>query len=258
MEKINLKSLVENGLHFGHQTSRWCPKMKPYIWGQKNGVHLIDVSKTARGLEKAASFVEELARDGKSILWVGTKKPAQEVVRAAAIDLNLPYVSHRWIGGLLTNYLQVKKSVAKLLHFEDVLSKSEQFHYTKKELNLFQKVVERLKNNIGGIRKFKWPVSAVIIFDTAKESTALREANECGIPVIALVDTNSDPSGVSYVIPGNDDSPKSIKFVVDYLANAYRNGKNAAKNAAPVEDVEEVITTSEVEISLNRLEKSQE
>lgn len=256
MQKISLKSLVENGLHFGHQTSRWCPKMKPYIWGQKNGVHLIDVSKTAHGLEKAANFIEQLAKDGKSVLWVGTKKPAQEIVKAAAAQLNQPFVAHRWIGGLLTNYGQVKKSVAKLLHFEDVLSKTEHAHYTKKELNLFQKVVERLKNNIGGIRKFKWPVGAVIIIDSSKESTALREANECGVPVIALIDTNSDPSGVSYVIPGNDDSPKSIKFVVDYLADAYRRGKEASK--AEEESTDEVVTTSEVDISLSRLEKIQD
>ena len=257
MEKIALKSLVENGLHFGHQTSRWCPKMKPYIWGQKNGVHLIDVSKTARGLEKSAEFLEQLAREGKSVLWVGTKKPAQEIVKNAAAELGQPFISHRWIGGLLTNYIQVKKSVSKLLHFEDVLSKSEHFHYTKKELNLFQKIVDRLINNIGGVRRLKWPVGAVVLVDSSKESTALREANECGVPVIALVDTNSDPSGVDFIIPGNDDSPKSIKFVINYLAAAYRKGKENSK-VAPIVEQEEIVSTSEVDISLSRLEKIQE
>lgn len=255
MQKINLKKLVENGLHFGHQTAKWCPKMKPYIWGQKNGVHLIDVSKTAKGLAKAAAFVEELAKEGKTVLWVGTKKPAREIVKSTAMDIAQPYVAHRWIGGLLTNYSQVKKSVAKLLHFEDVLAKSENFHYTKKELNLFNKVVERLKGNIGGIRKFKWPVGAVILVDSSKESTALREANECGIPVIALVDSNSDPSGVSFVIPGNDDSPKSIKFVIDYLAEAYKKGKAEAKEEVETEEVVEDKNSEEVEISLKRLAK---
>lgn len=227
---IDFKQLVKAGVHFGHRTSVWCPRMAPYIWGHKNNVHLIDVSKTAFQLEKAAQFLEGVASEGKSVLWIGTKKAAQDPIRLAAERLNLPYVNHRWIGGTLSNFPQVKKSVTKLLHYEDVLVKDNSgSFYTKKELNRFKKAVERLKKNIGGIVNLRWPLGAVVIVDVNKEASALREAAAMKIPVVALVDTNSDPSLVNYVIPGNDDAPRSIKLIVDYLEEAARRGQEAAK-----------------------------
>lgn len=227
---IDFKQLVKAGVHFGHRTSVWCPLMEPYIWGHKNNIHLIDVSKTAFELEKASKFIESVVSEGKSILWIGTKKAAQDIIRSAAEQLSMPYVNHRWIGGTLSNHSQVKKSVTKLLHYEDVLTKgSSNTFYTKKELNRFKKSIDRLKKNIGGIVNLKWPLGAVILIDVNKETSALKEAIATKIPVIALVDTNSDPSLVDYVIPGNDDAPRSIKLIIDYLEEAARRGQEAAK-----------------------------
>lgn len=232
-----LKTLIQSGIHFGHQASRWCPKMKTYIWGKRNNVHLIDVSKTAIQLEKASKFLESVASEGRCILWVGTKKPAQDSIMTVAQTLKMPYVTHRWIGGTLSNFGQVKKSVTKLLYYEDVLAKAEkntgerQFH-TKKEMVVLQKAHDRLKKNVGGIRTLTWPVGAVVIVDVLKEHSALKEAVGMGVPVVALVDTNADPSMVDYVIPGNDDSPRAIKLVLDYLAQAAQKGTEAAATKA--------------------------
>ncbi len=230
---IDFRSLVQAGVHFGHQTTRWCPKMAPYIWGIKNNVHLIDVSKTAIQMERAAQFLHDTAAEGKQILWVGTKKAARDIITQAGTQLQQPFVFHRWIGGTLSNNPQVKKSVTKLLHYEDVVSKSGNFpHYTKKEYNTFQKMIERLKKNVGGIRNLNWPLGAIVLVDVSKEHSALKEAAIMGIPVVALVDTNCDPSFVDYVIPGNDDAPKAIKVVVDYLAESVAKGLEVAKQKA--------------------------
>lgn len=222
---IDLKKLVKAGVHFGHQASRWVPKMSPYIWGVKNKVHLIDVSKTAHQIERAANFLQQVVADGKQVLWVGTKKPARSVVEAVAKKTGMPYVNHRWVGGTLSNFGQVKKSVTRLLHYEDVLAKSEKYpHYTKKELNEFKKAVDRLQTVVGGIRTLTWPLGAVVLVDVNKEHSALKEAVSMGIPVVALVDTNADPSLVDYVIPANDDAPKAIAVIFDYLEEAVNKG----------------------------------
>jgi small subunit ribosomal protein S2 len=239
---VDFKDLIKAGVHFGHRRSVWSPRMEPFIWGYKNNVHLIDVSKVAYHLEKAAQFLENVAAENKPILWVGTKKPAQSIIYAAATQLSMPYVTHRWIGGTLSNYSQVKKSVTKLLHYEDILSKAEKYpYYTKKELNTFQKVVERLKKNMGGIVNLKLPLGAIVLVDIKKEASALREAASMNIPIVALVDTNSDPSLVDYIIPGNDDAPRSIKFIVNYLEEAVKRGQEAAvvKKEEAVEEVAE-------------------
>ena len=226
---IDFRTLVKAGVHFGHQKTRWCPKMAPYIWGFKNNTHLIDVSKTATHLEKAALFLQSVAAENKQILWVGTKKAAQEAILTTATSLNQPYVNHRWIGGSLSNNPQVRKSVTKLLHHEDIIAKAEKFpHYTKKEFALFQKMVDRLQKNVGGIRHLNWPVGAIVLVDVIKEQSALKEAARMGIPVVAMVDTNGDPSMVNYVIPANDDAPRSIKLIIDYLGQAVRKGQESA------------------------------
>ncbi|HBR71087.1 TPA: 30S ribosomal protein S2 [Candidatus Dependentiae bacterium] len=230
---VDYKDLVKVGVHFGHQTARWNPKMAPYIWGFRRGIHLIDVSKTAHYLEQAAKFLENIAAEGKTILLVGTKKAAQGAISKWGTELKMPYVTHRWVGGTLTNFPQVKKSVTKLLHFEDILARSENFPYTKKEFLTFQKMVDRLNKSVGGIRNLAWPIGAIALVDVRKEKTVLSEAQAAGIPVVALVDTNCDPSGVDYVIPGNDDAPKAVNFIIDYLGEAVKRGQaEAAKKAA--------------------------
>ena len=222
---ISLEKLFKAGVHFGHQKRRWCPRMAPYIWGYKNNVHLIDISKTAIQLEKAAKFIEEKVGQGASVLWVGTKKPAQDIVKSVAVDLDMPYVNHRWIGGTLSNFAQVKKSATKFLHYKDVIEKADKYpHYTKKELNVVQKAAVRLEHNVGGILNLKWPVGVLVIVDVLKERSALREAASMGIPVIALVDTNADPSLVDFVIPTNDDSPRAIQVILEYLEDAAKKG----------------------------------
>ncbi len=233
---IDLRLLIKNGVHFGHQTSRWSPKMEPYIWGYKNDIYLIDVSKTAYQLEQAAKFLETTAAESRSILLVGTKKAAQEIIERTAIELGLPYVAHRWVGGTFSNYRQVRKSIANLLHYEDILAKSEQFPYNKKELNTLKKRVFRLNNIVGGIRKLSWPVGAVVIVDVKKEHVAVKEAQAMGIPIVAVVDTNSDPSGIDYVIPANDDAPRSIAVLIEYLEQAIRRGQAVAA-AKPQEEL---------------------
>lgn len=252
------ESLIKSGIHWGHQKSRRNPKMDPYIWGNKNNVSLVDISKTAHQLQKAARFLESIAAEGKNILWVGTKKAAQDIVQSVATNLHMPFVTHRWIGGTLSNYSQVTKSRTKLLHYEDVLAKSEKFpFYTKKELNVIQKTVERLKKNVGGIRSLTWPVGAIVIVDIIKERSALKEAARMGVPVVALVDTNADPSLVDYVIPGNDDAPRAIKLVVDYLGEAARKGEEVAK-AKKIERSEEQAAQAKEQVDLTLIEVGEE
>jgi len=223
---IDFRQLIDVGLHFGHQKSRWCPKMKSYIWGHRGGVHLIDISKTAYALQKTASFLETVVARGETVLWVGTKKPAKEVIAVVGQATNMPYVNYRWVGGTITNYHQVKKAVTKLLHFEDVIAKSskENSPYTKKEVVRFQKLAERLERSVGGLKALTQNIGAIVLIDVRKEQTALLESVASGVPVVALVDTNSDPSGVQFVIPGNDDSAKGIAFVLNYLQEAVLKG----------------------------------
>ncbi len=233
MAKTDFRDLVKVGAHFGHVKSRLNPKMSPYIWGVKNNVNLFNVATTAQLIDKAAKFLEGIAANGKTILWVGTKKSAQEAIKKAAKELNMPSVSHRWIGGTLSNFSQVKKSVTKLLHFKDVLARSDKFpHYTKKELNVFSKVVDRLEKNVGGIKDLKWPLGAVVFVDVVKERSALQEAATMNIPTVAIVDSNANPALVDNIIPANDDSAKVINFIIDKLVAAVSKGKEKAKELA--------------------------
>ncbi len=236
---IDFRTLVKAGVHFGHQSSRWNPRMAPYIWGTKNNIHLINVAKTAVQLEKACKALEAIVAEGKTVLWVGTKKAAQAIMTNAAKEVSMPYVTHRWIGGTLTNFPQVKKSVTRYLHFKDVVAKADTAHYTKKELNTFQKIVERLEKNIGGIVNLAWPVGAIVVVDVRKEMSAVKEAAMVGIPVFALVDTNNDPLLVNYVIPGNDDSVHSIEAIIKPLTEAALKGKQVADTKKQQEEQEQ-------------------
>jgi len=231
MSMIDLKKLVEAGVHFGHHSSKWHPKMKPYIWGTRNKVHLINVAKTAFLLDRAEKFLEQAASEGKQILWVGTKKTAQPIVRSVAEKLGMPFVYHRWIGGTLSNFDQVRKAITRLLHLRDAVTKSTG-RVTKKEHSVMLKEIERLEKNIGGISSMSSLPAAIVVVDAKKERAVIREANNVGIPVVCLVDTNTDPSGVSYLIPGNDDSAKSIEVIFSHLVEGAQKGKAIADAAA--------------------------
>ncbi len=221
---LDLREMLKAGIHFGHKTARWCPKMRPFIWGAKNKVHLIDVSKTAILLEKAGKYLKEVVANGGVLLWVGTKKPAQAHIQKIATTLQMPFVINRWVGGTLSNYDQVKKAITRLLHLRDVVKKGGS-HYKKKEIVMLNKEIARLEKNVGGILDLEYPPAAVIVVDAKKEHAAVKEASGLGIPVIALVDTNTDPEGVSIIIPANDDSPRSIGFILEHLAIQAQEGK---------------------------------
>lgn len=256
---IELEKLFKAGVHFGHQKRRWCPKMEPYIWGYKNNVHLIDISKTAIQLEKASIFLKDIVSKGQTILWIGTKKAAHEIIEVAAKKLDMPFVNHRWIGGTLSNFAQVKKSVTKYLHYRDILEKADKYpHYTKKELNTIQKAAARLENNIGGIVHLTWPVGALVVVDVIKERSTLREAATMGVPVIGLVDTNADPSLVDYVIPTNDDSPRAIQVIIDYLSEAAGAGKAIAAAQKPEKKGKVAAVKEEVKVEIQEVVKFDE
>lgn len=223
--KPNIKDMLQAGVHFGHKTSRWSPKMRQYIWGSSNKVHLIDVSKTAFLLEQAGKFLKTRALQGGMFLWVGTKKPAQAVLKKAAEALKMPHIVNRWVGGTLSNYNQVKKATTRLLHLRDVLDKPST-HLKKKEMVMIQKEVARLEKNVGGIIDLQYPPAAIIVVDAKRECSAIKEASLLGVPIIGIVDTNTDPEGVNYVIPANDDSPKSIAFIISYLENCAKEGRD--------------------------------
>ncbi|MBS1987620.1 30S ribosomal protein S2 [Candidatus Dependentiae bacterium] len=221
--KIDLQGMLKAGMHFGHKTSRWSPKMRPFIWGSKNKIHLIDISKTALLLERTGMVLKELASQGGQFLFVGTKKPAQALVKDISTSLSMPYVINRWVGGTLSNFDQVKKAITRLLHLRDVMKKPSAL-YKKKELAMIQKDIARLEKNIGGILELEYPPAALIVVDAKKEHSAVKEASRLGIPVIAMVDTNTDPDGITLVIPSNDDSPKAIAFVLEYLQKCIKEG----------------------------------
>jgi len=236
---IDLQEMLKAGVHFGHKTSRWSPKMHPFIWGAKNKVHLIDVSKSAFLLERAGNFLKDLSGSGKSFLFVGTKKAAQATTQKVAVALGMPFVINRWVGGTLSNYDQVKKAITRYLHLQDVVKKSTA-HYKKKEIVMMNKEIARLEKNIGGIVNLDYPPAAIIIVDAKKEHSTVKEASKLGIPVVAMVDTNTDPDGVSFVIPSNDDSPKAIAFILNYLETVIKDGRKIyldqkAKEKAEVE-----------------------
>lgn len=225
---IDIKDLLVAGVHFGHKSSRWAPRMRPYIWGVKNKIHLIDVSKTAFLLERAGAYLQHHAAQGAQFLFIGTKKAAQDLIRKTASDLGMPFVVHRWLGGTLSNFDQIKKAMTRLLHLSDVIAKPVS-NYTKKERVGIQKEIERLDKNVGGMLELRYPPAAVIVVDAKKEQSAVKEAARLGIPVISIVDTNTNPEGVNFVIPANDDSPKSIAYILNYLKASIEEGMVVAR-----------------------------
>ena len=220
-----IKKLLEAGVHFGHQSRRWNPKMKKFIFGERGGIYIIDLEKTVDRLNAARDAIREIAAKGGKILLVGTKKQAQQVIEEEALRCEMFYVKNRWMGGLLTNLETVKKSVRKLIDIEKMETNGTVNRLTKKEASLLMKEKERLIRDLGGIREMGVPPQAIFIVDTKKEEIAVAEANRLGIPVFGLIDTNSDPDPVQYPIPGNDDAVKSIKFIVGLMVDSVIEGR---------------------------------
>lgn len=219
-----VQQLFENGVQFGHKSSRFHPSTTPYVWGVRNGMHLIDLNKTAFLLKHACNQIEEITKRGGQILWVGTKRQAQKAISSAGEKLDHPTVIHRWIGGTLTNSDQVRKAVTKLLHMRDAVAKPLP-HQKKKQISMLKKELDRLEKNVSGIINLKPGLSLVVVVDVKRESTVIKEARRCGIPIVAIVDTNSPADEVDTVIPANDDLQKSVDFLIAKLSDAALKGK---------------------------------
>lgn len=220
-----IKQLLESGVHFGHQKKRWNPKMKQFIFGERSGIYIIDLEKTEECINKARDFLIDLAAKGEMVLFVGTKKQAQEVILQESNRCGMYYVTERWPGGLLTNFATIKKSINRLREIEKMKEDGTFQQLTKKEVSRLEKEMQKLNKNFSGIVRMEKMPKAVIVVDTKKEETAVKEANRLGIPVVGLIDTNSNPDLVQYPVPGNDDATKSIRSVVSVLAEAVIEGR---------------------------------
>ena len=229
MSKVTFEQLLEAGVHFGHLTMKWNPAMAPYIFMQKNGIHIIDLMKTEKMLEEACKFVKQLAKNNKKILFVGTKKQAQEIIREAAEKTNMPYVTERWLGGMLTNFMTIRKSIRKMENLQRMETDGTFENLSKKEKLMIGREIEKLQKVLGGVAEMNHLPSALFIIDIKKEHIAVSEAQRLNIPTIGLVDTNSNPNLVSFPIPGNDDSTKSISIITQAIVQAILDGYNERK-----------------------------
>jgi small subunit ribosomal protein S2 len=252
-----MKELLEAGVHFGHQTKRWNPKMKEYIFGERNGIYIIDLQKTLKLFKDASKFVTDMCSDGKTILFVGTKRQAQDAVAEEATRAGMPYINNRWLGGLLTNWVTVQKSVKRLQELDEMATDGRYELLTKKEVIKMERERKHLQANLAGIKAMKRLPDALFIIDSNNEAIAVKEARKLGIPVVAVVDTNCDPTVVDYVIPGNDDALRAIRLFASKIADSAAEGVNlvgdkafadvlpveaaaeeVAVEAAPVEEVD--------------------
>lgn len=233
MSVITMKQLLEAGVHFGHQTRRWNPKMAPYIFTERNGIYIIDLQKTVKKMEEAYAFVKEVVQEGKSILFVGTKKQAQEAIREEAERCGMFYVNERWLGGMLTNFATIRRRVERLIELE----KMEETGYfdllPKKEVTKLRAEKEKLQRFLGGIKNMKELPGALFIVDTRKERIAVLEARKLGIPIVGIVDTNCDPDEIDYVIPGNDDAIRAVRLITSKIADAVLEAKQGEQQEEP-------------------------
>ena len=239
MAVVAMKQLLEAGVHFGHQTRRWDPKMAEYIFQARNGIHIIDLQKTSKKLDEAYSFLKEQVEEGKTVLFVGTKKQAQECMKEAAIKSGMYYVDQRWLGGMLTNFDTIRARVQRLKDLETMQEDGTFEVLPKKEVILLKKEMEKLERNLGGIKDMEKIPGVIFLVDPKKEHIAVLEAKKLGIPVIGLVDTNCNPEEVDYAIPGNDDAIRAVKLITDVMANAIIEGKQG-ESFETEEVVEEV------------------
>jgi len=236
MSVISMKQLLEAGVHFGHQTRRWNPKMAEYIFTERNGIYIIDLQKTVKKIEEAYAFVRDVAASGQSILFVGTKKQAQEAIIEEAQRVGQYFVNARWLGGMLTNFKTIQKRINRLYQLEKMESDGTFELLPKKEVLNLVAEKEKLEKYLGGIKEMKKLPGCMFVVDPRKEKNAIAEAHKLGIPVVAIVDTNCDPEDVDYVIPGNDDAIRAVKLIVETIANAVIEGKQGESFAAPTDD----------------------
>ena len=228
MAVVTMKNLLESGVHFGHQVKRWDPRMKKYIFAERNGIHIIDLQKTIAAIKDSYEAVRKITASGKSVLFVGTKKQAQQAIQKEAERCGMFYVNNRWLGGMLTNFSTIKKSLQRLKKIEKMEVDGTFANLTKKEVSALQKEKAKLEKNLGGIKEMKELPGAIFIIDTHKEQIAVAEAHRMGIPVIAVVDTNCNPEGIDYPIPGNDDAIRAISLFTSIIANAVIEADNDA------------------------------
>jgi small subunit ribosomal protein S2 len=240
---IQMRQLLEAGVHFGHQAKRWNPKMKQYIFGERNGIYIIDLQKTLQKFKDAYRFVTELSGRGGRVMFVSTKKQAKNTVEEESARAVMPYVTHRWLGGMLTNFRTIRKSIEKWESMEEAKTSGEWDQLPKKEAMRYEKIRKKLERNLIGIRSMTRLPDAIFVIDPKKEIIAVHEANKLGIPVVAIVDTNCDPDMIDYVIPGNDDAIRSIRLITGKIADAILEGSMSRKeqieaDARPVSKVE--------------------
>ena len=252
MGVVSMKQLLECGVHFGHQTRRWNPKMKPFIFTERNGIYIIDLQKTVKGLEKAYDFVREVSKSGGTILFVGTKRQAQDPIRDEAIKCGQYYINQRWLGGLLTNFATIRRRVTRMVELEAMENDGSINKYPKKEIIQLRKEREKLEKYLSGIKKMKDIPDALFVIDPRRETIAVLEAHKLNIPVIAIVDTNCDPDVIDYPIPGNDDAIRAIELVVGLMANAFIEGRQGQD--ARTETVEEAAADAEAPVMPEHLD----
>lgn len=264
MPQIVMKAFLESGVHFGHQTKRWNPKMKPYIFSARNGIHIIDLQKTVKYLKDAIKFVKQTIREGKKVLFVGTKKQAKEAIKEEAIRCGMPYVATRWVGGILTNFETIKTRVQRLKELEEMELTGEINKYPIKERMALLKQLKKLKENFDGLREMEELPAAIFIIDVKREENAVRESNRLGIPVIAIVDTNCDPDNIDFLIPGNDDAIRAVRLMCKIMADSIIEEKIAIEREKEVmiekkveEPVEEVKDEKELAQSVDNTDYSQ-
>ena len=220
MAYVSMKQMLETGVHFGHQTRRWNPKMAPYIYTERNGIYIIDLQKTVKKLDEAYNYVKEVAAEGGDILFVGTKKQAQEAVKNAAERANMPYINQRWLGGMLTNFVTIRSRINRMEELEAMVEDGRMAVLPKKEQAVLGKELTKLQTNLGGARDMKGLPQALFVIDTKREENAIKEAQPLNIPVVALIDTNSDPDEVEYGIPCNDDAISAVTLMCELMADA--------------------------------------
>ncbi len=251
-----MKQLLEAGVHFGHQTKKWNPKMKPYIFGERNGIYIVDLQKTTGLLMKACNFLKDVASKGGNILFVGTKRQSQEIIKTEAMKCNMFYVNQRWLGGLLTNFQTVRKSIKRMKEIEGMKEDGSIKLYSKKEESQLNKELNKLKKNLEGVKNIATLPSAIFIIDAKNEEIAVKEAKKLGIPVVALVDTNSDPDIIDYPIPGNDDAIKSIKLITSLISDSVLEGRtNFAKSSEQIESDKDMEEESHINVDETIVEK---
>ena len=251
MAVVSMKQLLECGVHFGHQTRRWNPKMKPFIFTERNGIYIIDLQKTVKGLEKAYDFVREISKSGGSILFVGTKRQAQEPIRNEALKSGQFYINQRWLGGLLTNFATIRRRVNRMVELEQMENDGSINRYPKKEIIQLRKEREKLEKYLSGIKDMRETPDALFIIDPRRETIAVQEARKLHIPVVAIVDTNCDPEVIDFPIPGNDDAIRAIELITGLMSSAFVEGRQGVDGAVQpeeaVEEPAEVVETVETE-----------